>query len=175
MSYDDELAQDKKDLRILTEIGRRNGVAAGSAVQGETPVNNARPAELSAEREARYRFLLQNNQFTWPEYNEAIAALLDELARVRRGDAEFQSGQKVLCANHAQTWYTARNTLQPKSGCVFCDMEALLADLHRKLGELADGWDEDFRENKGGPADCASRGCAAQVRALLSKDNSDGK
>ena len=119
MSYDDELAQDKKDLRILTEIGRRNGVAAGSAVQGETPVNNARPAELSAACEAEILTRLDRS-------NPDVCALIAELARVRQ-ERQFILDEDKRRAIVADAAVKAAD-----------DAIAQLADLRRKLGELAD-------------------------------------
>jgi hypothetical protein len=46
---------------------------------------------------------------------------------------ELATGMAVLCGNHAQVWYTARNTLKPKSGCVFCDAKAELARKELEL------------------------------------------
>jgi hypothetical protein len=40
-----------------------------------------------------------------------------------------------LCGEHAAVWFTARNTLKPKSGCVFCDYERRLSDATAKLAE----------------------------------------
>jgi chromosome segregation ATPase len=60
-----------------------------------------------------------------------------EIARLREAhDKEYSSATRVLCADHAQSWYTARNEMNPKSGCVFCDMEAELDRLRKALKEI---------------------------------------
>ena len=103
-----------------------------TAAQGEPPAAEG----LSAEREADYRYKLQQNIFTWPAYNEAIASLLAELDRLRTrlsaAEAEaraarelFERGEEVQ-RERAEVWNEAMATL-----------EAQLADLQPTAGKLS--------------------------------------
>jgi len=70
-----------------------------------------------------------------------------EIDRLKRGQftdahAELIGQQKAeidklqdvpLCSDHAQTWFTARNELHSKTGCVFCDLEAEIDRLKKKV------------------------------------------
>jgi len=75
---------------------------------------------------------------------ELEAGIRDSLpAQKGQGDAlqalSERAEETPLCANHAQIWYTMRNTLKPKSGCVACDAESGFTRLRtciQKLKEL---------------------------------------
>src|SRR6185312_10209874 len=72
-----------------------------------------------------------------------IMPVIAEAAQKGQRDAPQALSERAeetpLCANHAQIWYTMRNTLKPKSGCVACDAESGFTRLRtciQKLKEL---------------------------------------
>jgi hypothetical protein len=121
----------------------------------------SRIAELEAQQAATLKviqdhWIARNSADLEDAVRQVVQAAITQRDSCKMQEAQILKLQESaradhdapLCGHHASIWFTARNTLRPKSGCVACDVVQQISELEARLAQWKTDAQNVRRENE---------------------------